>query len=326
VTKSAILLSLLTQAATYAIFATGPGILLRQNGMVSFGHALFFGMPGYIIALFLQLGLMDIEGAIGVAILSVAIVAFLLGLLIVRLPGIAFGMITLAIGQMVFLTASRTRGVTGGVDGINIDMPNNLFGVATSVFLAPHLLFLVTWTTLVLIVGALTIGLHGRFGAITAAVRDNDERARFIGIRTLLPRAVIFALSAAITSVGGVLSALNTGFVSPESLTLSLSGVALMMVVVGGYKSLWGPALGAMVYFLARNLLGDLANHWMAIFGLALIAVVVFFPDGIAGGIHSVISRFSKKKQPRTVAILAERAEAANSEAPMLPVATKAQP
>jgi branched-chain amino acid transport system permease protein len=125
--------------------------------------------------------------------------------------------------------------------------------------------------------------LRSRFGGITEAVRDNEERARFIGIRTVLPRAAVYALSALVTGVAGMLSSLNTGFVSPENLHWSLSGVALMMVVVGGYKALWGPALGAIVYFMAKDILGDYANHWMAIFGIALIAVIVFSPTGLAG-------------------------------------------
>jgi branched-chain amino acid transport system permease protein len=129
----------------------------------------------------------------------------------------------------------------------------------------------------------LSLLLHTRFGSITEAVRDNEERARFVGIRTLLPRAAVYALSALVTGVAGLLSALNTGFVSPENLHWSLSGVALMMVVVGGYKALWGPALGAVVYFLAKDILGDFASHWMAIFGVALITVIVFSPTGIAG-------------------------------------------
>jgi branched-chain amino acid transport system permease protein len=93
----------------------------------------------------------------------------------------------------------------------------------------------------------------------------------------------VYALSALVTSVAGVLSALNTGFVSPESLHWSLSGVALMMVVVGGFKALWGPAAGAVVYFLFKDILGEHATHWMTIFGVALITVIVFSPTGVAG-------------------------------------------
>lgn len=298
---SGTVLSLLTQAVIYAVFAMGVGVLLRQNGMVSFGHALFFGVSGYSMGIILELGLMPAELAIVVTLLGVALVAFVAGLVIVRVPGVAFSMLTLAIGQMAFLTASRARGLTGGADGMNINWPQSLFGLQQSQLHQPAVLFMVCWAVLVAVTLALALLLRSRFGSVTEAVRDNEERARFIGVRTLLPRAAIYALSALVTSLGGLLSALNTGFVSPESLHWSVSGVALMMVVVGGYKALWGPALGAIVYFLFKDVLGDYANHWMAIFGVALITVIVFSPTGIAGALERLFKP-RKKIQPEPVA------------------------
>ncbi|WP_367846901.1 branched-chain amino acid ABC transporter permease [Rhodoferax sp. WC2427] len=286
---SGTVLSLLTQAIIYAVFASGVGLLLRQNGMVSFGHALFFGAAGYGVGLLLQMQAMPAEAAMLVTLLVLTAVAFVMGLVIVRVPGVAFGMLTLAVGQMFYLTASRSRGLTGGADGMNIEWPATLFGLPMSQLLKSSHMFLLCWTVLVLVLLALALLLRSRFGSITEAVRDNEERARFIGIRTLLPRAAIYALSALVTGVAGLLSALNTGFVSPENLHWSLSGVALMMVVVGGYKALWGPALGAVVYFLAKDILGDYANHWMAIFGVALITVIVFSPTGIAGALGRLV-------------------------------------
>jgi branched-chain amino acid transport system permease protein len=276
-------LSLFTQATIYAVFAIGVGLLLRQNGMVSFGHALFFGCTGYAVGIILQMQLMSAELTIIATLAGLLVVAFAMGLVMVRVPGVAFGMLTLAIGQMFYLTASRSRGVTGGADGMNIEWPSTLFGIPMSLLSKPSSMFLLCWTTLVVVLLLLSLLLHTRFGSITEAVRDNEERARFVGIRTLLPRAAVYALSALVTGVAGLLSALNTSFVSPENLHWSLSGVALMMVVVGGYKALWGPALGAVVYFLAKDILGDFASHWMAIFGVALITVIVFSPAGIAG-------------------------------------------
>jgi branched-chain amino acid transport system permease protein len=281
--SSSTLLSLLTQSIIYAVFALGVGVLLKQNGMVSFGHALFFGGASYLIGILLQLQLMSAELAILVTLLAVTAAAFLIGLVIVRVPGVAFGMLTLAIGQMFFLSASRARGLTGGADGMNIDWPSRLFGFPMSQMLKPATMFLVCWSTLVVVMFLLAWLMRTRFGGITEAVRDNEERARFIGITTLLPRAAVYALSALVTSVAGVLSAMNTGFVSPESMHWSLSGVALMMVVVGGFKALWGPAVGAVVYFMFKDILGEHATHWMTIFGMALIAVIVFSPTGVAG-------------------------------------------
>ena len=281
--SSSTLLSLLTQSIIYAVFALGVGVLLKQNGMVSFGHALFFGGASYLIGILLQSQLMSAELAILVTLLAVTVAAFLIGLVIVRVPGVAFGMLTLAIGQMFFLSASRARGLTGGADGMNIDWPSRLFGFPMSQMLKPATMFLVCWSTLVVVMFLLAWLMRTRFGGITEAVRDNEERARFIGITTLLPRAAVYALSALVTSVAGVLSAMNTGFVSPESMHWSLSGVALMMVVVGGFKALWGPAVGAVVYFMFKDILGEHATHWMTIFGMALIAVIVFSPTGVAG-------------------------------------------
>ena len=280
---SGTLLSLLTQATIYSIFALGVGLLLRQNGMVSFGHALYFGSSGYIVAILLQLQAMPAEVAMLIAVIGLTALAFLVGLVIVRVPGVAFSMLTLAIGQMAFLTASRSRGLTGGVDGMSVEWPATLFGMPVALLLTPSGMMLLCWTVLVVLLLGLGLLLRGRFGSITEATRDNEERARFIGIRTLLPRAAVYGLSGGTTSIAGVLAALNTGFISPESLHWSLSGVALMMVVVGGTRVLWGPALGAAVYYLAKDVLGDHAQHWMAIFGTALIIVIVFAPEGLSG-------------------------------------------
>jgi len=290
--SSGTLLSLLTQATIYAVFALGVGLLLRQNGMVSFGHALFFGSAGYIVAILLQLKAVPAEAAVLIAVFGLTLFAFVIGLVIVRVPGVAFGMLTLAVGQMAYLTASRSRGLTGGADGMTVEWPATLFGLPTSMLLKPAGMMVLSWSVLVLLLLALALILRGRFGAITEATRDNEERARFIGIQTLLPRAAVYALSAAVTSVAGVLAALNTGFVSPENLHWSLSGVALMMVVVGGTRVLWGPALGAAIYFLAKDVLGDHAQHWMAIFGTALIIVIVFAPDGLSG----ILQRLARGK------------------------------
>ena len=292
--SSSTVLSLLTQAIIYAVFALGVGVLLKQNGMVSFGHALFFGGASYLVGILLQLQLMPAELAILAALLMITLAAFLIGLVIVRVPGVAFGMLTLAIGQMFFLTASRARGLTGGADGMNIDWPSRLFGVPVGQLLKPASMFLVCWSTLVVVMFLLAWLMRTRFGAITEAVRDNEERARFIGVTTLWPRAAVYALSALVTAIAGVLSALNTGFVSPENLHWSLSGVALMMVVVGGFKALWGPAAGAVVYFLFKDILGEHATHWMTIFGVALITVIVFSPTGVAG----LFDRFVLGKKP----------------------------
>jgi branched-chain amino acid transport system permease protein len=288
-TTSSSLLGMFTQAVIYAIFALGVGVLLKQNGLVSFGHALYFGAAGYGMGVILQLQWMSAEWAMLTMLAAIGILAFLIGLVIVRVPGIAFGMLTLAIGQMAYLLAARARGITGGADGMSIHWPQTLFGVSQSTVLKPTVLFMIAWVLLVVVSFVLFWILRTRFGSITEAIRDNEERARFIGIRTTLPRASVYALSAVVTGVAGLLSSLNTGFVSPENLHWSVSAITLLMVVVGGFRNLLGPIVGAVVYFLFKDLLGEHATHSMAIFGAALIAVIVFSPDGLIGAIERVV-------------------------------------
>lgn len=288
-TPSSSLLGMFTQAVIYAIFALGVGVLLKQNGLVSFGHALYFGAAGYGMGVILALDWMPTELAIPVVLLAIGVLAFLIGLVIVRVPGIAFGMLTLAIGQMVYLLATRARGLTGGSDGMSINWPATLFGFSQTMMLKPATLFLIAWTMMVLVTFVLLWILRTRFGAITEAIRDNEERARFIGITTTVPRAAVYALSAMVTGVAGLLSSFNTGFVSPENLHWSVSAITLLMVVVGGFKTPIGPIVGAIVYFLFKDLLGEYATHSMAIFGAALIVVIVFSPDGIVGGFQRLL-------------------------------------
>ena len=292
-TTSSSLLGMFTQAVIYAIFALGVGVLLKQNGLVSFGHALYFGAAGYGMGVILALGWMPAEWAIPVVLVAIGVLAFLIGLVIVRVPGIAFGMLTLAIGQMAYLMASRARGITGGADGMSVNWPTTLFGFSQSMLLKPAMLFMIAWTVMVLVTFVLLWVLRTRFGSITEAIRDNEERARFIGITTTVPRAAVYALSAVVTGVAGVLSSFNTGFVSPESLHWSVSAITLLMVVVGGFKRAIGPIVGAIVYFLFKDLLGEYATHSMALFGAALIAVIVFSPDGIVGAVERLFKRGS---------------------------------
>lgn len=289
------LLSMLTQAVIYAIFALGVGTLLKQNGLVSFGHALYFGAAGYGMGILLDLDWIAAEWALLAVLVSIGLAAFLIGLVIVRVPGIAFGMLTLAIGQMAYLLAARAQGITGGADGMGINWPPTLFGIPQAVLLRPTVLFIVAWVLLVVVTFALLWLMQTRFGAITEAVRDNEERARFIGIPTTLPRAAVYAVSAVVTTLAGLLSSLNAGFISPESLHWSVSAITLLMVVVGGFKNPIGPIVGAMVYFIVKDFLGDHATHSMAIFGAALIAVIVFSPDGIVGA----ATRTFQKKKPQ---------------------------
>ncbi|SEG17117.1 branched-chain amino acid ABC transporter permease [Marinobacterium lutimaris] len=294
---SATLMSLLTQSLIYALFALGVGILLRQCGLVSFGHAAFFGISGYSVALLMRDLELGAASAIVLTLVALAIVAFLLGLVVSRIPGIAFGMLTLAIGQTVYLSALKSRETLGGADGLNINWPSSIFGLDVRLFYDPASMFVISWVVMLVTIYLLDRLFRSRFGSITSAIRDNEERARFIGLHVMLPKAVVYALSAVVSGLAGVLSAIYTGFISPETLHWSVSGTALIMTILGGVRYLWGPILGAIFYFFVKEYVGELTDYWMAMLGAVVIFIVVFAPNGVSGLLMQLQERRQKRKQ-----------------------------
>jgi branched-chain amino acid transport system permease protein len=289
--QSELVMTLLTQAVITAILATGVGFLMRQNGVVSFGHAAFYGIAGYTIVLSQRYGLSSPELSIILALIVPTALAFLLGLVIVRIPGIAFSMLTLAVGQAFFEFAMKARQVTGGEDGLSINLPAQIFGMPAAWFQNPHSMFMISWGVLTLIVLGLWCVAESSFGRLTMAIRENEERARFIGYETTLPRVLVLALSAFVVAVAGVLFTLYNIFVSPNILHWSLSGSALIMAIIGGPQMIWGPTFGAIVYFFAKDLAGDVTEHWQAIIGLILIAVTLVLPAGLGGALANLWPR-----------------------------------
>ncbi len=277
------MLSLMTQAAFMALFALGVGLLIRQNGAVSFGHAAFFSLPAYMIAASLKTGTLPVEAAIVGAIAATGLLAFLIGLVIARVQGIAFGMLTLAIGQGLYEASTRLRGVTGGHDGLNLRLPRELFGASLRSVQQPKGMLIVSWLSLTAVLFLVWLFTRSHWGRLTEAIRDNEERVRFLGYNTLVPRALVFAASATIAALGGVLAVIYNSFISPDSVHWTNSGSALIMAILGGVGAVWGPVLGAFVYFFLKHVAGVYTTHWLSIIGIAVIAVAVAFPSGLVG-------------------------------------------
>lgn len=282
---STLLLSLLMQAAVNAILATSVGVLYRQNGLTSFGQAAYFGLSAYVIAVNSRFALVSPELAVVIALLAPAALAFVFGLIVVRLPPLAFSMLTLALAQAFYEFFAKWRDVANGEDGLEIKFPKTLFGIDTVLFQQPRTMVVVVWIALVLVFLFYAILARSHFGLLTRAIRDNEERARFIGYETLVPRAIINAIAALIASLAGVLFAFYNGFVTPSILHWSLSGEALIMAFIGGSRVIWGPALGAALFFLLKDIAGDYTEHWPAIIGGLLMIVTVLIPKGVAGAI-----------------------------------------
>lgn len=283
VIQSTLVFTLLTQAAVSAILATSVGFLIRQNGLVSFGHAAFYGLAGYLIALAMRGHFVSAEMAIGLAVIVPTLLAFGLGLIFIRMVGVAFSMLTLTVAQGFYELFMRWRGLANGEDGLRVDFPAYIFGIHTTMFQDAGTMFVTCWLVLVLVVFGFYTLSRSQFGTLTLAVRENEERVRFIGYDTIYPRAIVYAISAFIASLAGVLFTLYNGFVTPDILNWSLSGEVMIMAIIGGTRSVWGPAVGAVFFFFLKSSIGDVTDHWPAFLGVLLIVVVLVMPRGLSG-------------------------------------------
>lgn len=288
---SPLLLSLLVQAIIGAMLATGVGFLVRQNGMVSFGHALFFGLGGYVLGVPMAHGLLPPEMAVLLALVVPALLAFLLGLVITRIPGVAFSMLSLACAQTFYEVVLKVRTLANGDDGMSVTFPARLFGLDVGLLQDPRSMYLICWVLLAAVLVGLWLFTRSPYGLRTLAIRSNEERARFIGYETVVPRAAVYALSAGVAGLAGVLATFYNGFISPDMMHWTLSGSALVMAVIGGTRAVWGPALGAVVFFFFKEIVGDATEHWPAVIGITLIVVTLCAPAGLSGLLARLFAR-----------------------------------
>ncbi|WP_332698457.1 branched-chain amino acid ABC transporter permease [Bosea sp. (in: a-proteobacteria)] len=280
---SKLTLSLTTQAIFDALLATSVGFLVLQNGRVSFGQAAFFGLGGYAFGVLVARQLMAPELAFILALALPTLIAFLLGIVFARITGVAHAMLTLAVGQAFYEVAFRWRELAKGDDGMSFELPERFFGFASRHFQDPAVMVVVAWSILVLALAGLALFVNSRVGQIAAAVRDNEERARFIGHDTTIPPAIVYAISAFLAAIAGLLQATYNGYIAPQMFHWSLSGSALIMAVVGGAQFIVGPAIGAVCFFFLKDFAGRFAEYWPAIVGTVLVAVTLLMPQGMVG-------------------------------------------
>lgn len=294
---SRIALSLMSQTLIFAFLALGVGFLVRLGGLVSFGHAAPFGLAAYCIAIGVKHSALPLELLIPLILLAIFAVYYLIGLIIMRIEGIAFGMLTLAIGQGVYVSSLKLRAITGGADGMLANFPATLYGIKLSFLQSPGGLFIVALILLLITIALLDAFEKTHTGILAEGIRENAERPRFLGYKTLHARALVYALSCLIAAIGGCLYIIYQSFVAPEILHWSISGSGLIMAILGGASAIWGPVSGAIVYFIFRDWLGDITEHWHGILGASLIAVIFFWPGGISHAVEKIAHLFKSKKE-----------------------------
>ena len=291
-----------TRILILALAGIGLNLILGYGGMVSFGHAAFFGLGAYVVAILSRHEItgeplltwpFEIGGtdaailAWPAAVLACALVALIIGAISLRTGGLYFIMITLAFAQMLFFFFVSLE-TYGGDDGIS------LFARSTAGPLdlqdPPRFYYLV----LALVLLALLVtarGAKARFGLALQGIRDNERRMRALGFATARTKLAAFVISGAIVGLAGALMANHTEFVSPSFLSWQRSGEILVIVVLGGMGTVFGPLAGAVVFFVLEEVLSQWTEHWMVIFGPLLVLAVLFAKQGLWGLIEAKLVR-----------------------------------
>jgi branched-chain amino acid transport system permease protein len=284
-------LQLLTKVMILAIFAMSLDLLVGYTGLVSLGHAAFFGLAGYALALIQpKYDPMSLFITLPAALALCGVFALITGALVLRTRGIYFIMVTLAFAQMVYFIFHDTK-LGGGSDGLYI---NNkpLVGWGDTVLL--NLDNKTTFYYLVLVLMVLVYGLLRRilasnFGRALQGIRVNEHRMRAIGFPVFRYQLGVYVLAGVLGGLAGYLSAAQFGFVNPEIISWHQSGAVLMMVILGGMGTLSGSLIGAFVFVLLEEffkddtVFGGLAKHWQLMMGLLIVAVACFLPKGVVG-------------------------------------------
>ncbi|MGQ0662266.1 MAG: branched-chain amino acid ABC transporter permease [Pseudomonadota bacterium] len=278
-------LQLVTRIMVVAIFALSLDLLVGYTGLVSFGHAAFFGLAGYVLAILARdAGLGSLFLTLPACLAASALAALVIGWFSIRTAGIYFIMITLAFAQMLHFFFNDARGF-GGSDGMYInDKPVVALAGIELVNLGDRTQFY--YFTLFWLVAAyafLKTILASPFGRVIAAIRVNEPRTRALGYPTPRYKLASFVIAGTLAGLAGYLNAAQFGYVNPVHLGWRESGHALVIVILGGMGTLFGPVIGAFVLLLLEDLVSSLTEHWLLVMGGFVIAVVLALPDGIAG-------------------------------------------
>jgi len=297
VSDSRTMIILLTQIFIFGILAMSYDILLGYTGIVSFGHAMFFGIGAYSSAIILNL----YESTMMIFILSMvfgmllsAILSFLVGLLTLRLKSHYYAMLTLAISGLLLVVAEKWRTITRGNDGFTFRAPE--------IFRDRMMFYLFVLACLIITFIFFKRFVSSPLGRVLIAVRENEQRTASLGYKTLHYKVIASVLAGIVASIAGSLYAVSLRFVNTSVMSMDITLDALLMTIIGGVGTLIGPLIGATVIEFAQHYLSGLARdypifeRWIIIFGIIYILAVIFFPRGIAGTLGNKYAQWKMKR------------------------------
>ena len=271
---------------TYGLYALGFNLLFGYLGLLSFGHAALFGGGAYLCGMALvHLGWPWWLGILGGTV-GGTLIALVIGAIAIRTRGIYFAMVTLALAQCVYYLFYQAVDLTGGENGLRLPSlaTLNLFGLRLN-FVDPLTRYYVVAAFVFLSLWVLSRILASPFGATVEAIRENEARALACGYDVRRSRLLAFVLSGGFCGLAGALQALHLSIVPVETLSIETSGLAVMMCLLGGMGTFFGPFVGAAVFLILENVVSIYTVHWQLVVGVVFIVCVLFFPRGIWGSL-----------------------------------------
>jgi branched-chain amino acid transport system permease protein len=274
-----------TRVLVLGLAAMSVNFLLGFTGVLSFGHAAYFGLGAYGAGFCLKFLAPSTPLSLLCGMLLGGIAGALLGALIVRRRGVYFAMVTIAFGQVFYYIAFRWSSVTGGDDGLRgfSRQPIDLGLFSVDILSNATYFYYFVLLCFALITAVMAFILRSPFGRTMIAIRENERRARFLGIPVERHIWIAFTLSCFFMGFAGALYALTNNFADPRGLHYSQSGDFVMMAVMGGMRAFWGPLLGAAVFVVLQDYLSSITINWMSFVGMLFVAVVLLFPRGLLG-------------------------------------------
>ncbi|WP_349654579.1 branched-chain amino acid ABC transporter permease [Ramlibacter sp. 2FC] len=305
-TNDNFLVAFVARVLIYAIAASALNIALGFGGLVSLGHALFIGIGMYSVSLPAYYGITSGWAQLGMCVVACVLVGGLTGQISLRTSGIAFIMITLAFAQMGYFVIVSLKQY-GGDDGMSVPTPSEFFGWQLA---TPQDVFYAAWLLLALLVYWLTRLRNSPFGMTLRGGRQNDRRVASVGLPLQRYQLTAYVLSAVFCGIAGMLLANLNAYASPSSMSWMVSGELIVMVVLGGMGTVFGPVLGTLAFLGIEEVLKAYTEHWMAVFGLVILAVAMLGKTGIIGWFEKLGASLGGAKERSARSALAARGSA----------------
>ena len=291
----------LTYGLIFAIAALGFNLLLGYTGLLSFGHSAYFGVGAYAVAFLVKYGkISSMEVFLVGAIVASVVITALFGFVCVRYTRIFFGILTLALSQVLWSLAFKFFWVTGGTDGLRVPTPKLLGGLVGAsddkmAFIA-HGYYYYVLVVFFVAVAAMWVIVNSPFGKALQAIRDNETRAEFVGIQIWRCRWVAFLISGVFTGVAGALWVPLAGLTTPEIMHWTFSGKIVFMTVLGGFRTFTGPIIGGIVYNYLETYAVGVTVYWQMLLGTVLVVLVLALPNGIVGTVARVLGGLRRSR------------------------------